>query len=634
MDFEEDINHSFEDKQIEEELYLNTNYKTLNDIVVFLVDLQISDVSIFNQIFLIIESFLKTKIITNENDQFGLFFYNTNKPSNTLGIEGVNILIDIAPSDATLIKKIKHLNQNYKHTPSKNQYSLNNALWVCQHELKLYDPSSYNRRIFLFTENDYPILDEEDREITIQRAKDLAESEIAIELFPMNTRENSLFNIKKFYIDIIPVSFDNLPSLNDYYLTKEYSEERVKEITKRIRQKEIKKKTLGTCDFKFSHNVEFKVNFFATIKKTYKSSAVLIEPRKNKELSNLIQPICKDSSSILYSNQIGTCQSYGKTKIPFSRDDMNKIKAIEEPGLKLIGFKSIDKIKVYHNIKSSYFITPDEDLNPGSSQLCDALIKQLIQKNKVAIVKFIPREGCGVRFCALLPQKETFDADLFQTPPGFNLVFIPYAEEIRSNGILLEQVRKNYTIDYSIKAKEEEKDLAKKIIKKMSIDFDSRGFENPSIQKFYSCLQALALGENNTDNYQDVMMPDEEGFLMLKGCDEEFFDYYNKMKLLQNEVKMEVEDNYEDNENNSPVKNKKTKRDHLSDTKSNSKKKSKDSYIEDYQLLTMQKNDELRQLTVLSLKENLEHRNIKAQYKSRKDELLLKLEDYLMSIEN
>lgn len=641
MDFEDDIGVcQLEEKPIEEELYINPYYKTLNDVVIFLIDLQIEDGKVIKKIFSIIESFLKTKIITNENDLFGIFLYNSNKSSNSLGIEGVSILINISQSDAELIKKVKFLNLNYSHSQSKSQFSLNNALWVCQHEFKAFDPQNYNRRIFLFTENDYPIIDEHDREMTIQRGKDLAESDIIIELFPMNTSSKLPFNIKKFYADILIVTNDNISiadnkkqasSFNDYiHLTNEYSENRIKEITKRIRQKEIKKRSLGNCNFKVSNGVEFLINFFTTIRKATKPSCIVIDARTNKELSNISQPICKETGSILYNNQIGNCQEYGKTKIPFSRDDMNKIKSIEEPGLKLIGFKSYDKLKEYHNIKSSYFVYPDEDHNPGSSQFCNALIRQLIFKNRICICKFIPREGCNIRICALLPQKESFDDDYFQTPPGFNLVFLPYAEEIRSNGGILEHVRKNYSIDYSERSKEKEIELAKKIVKKMSIDFDSRAFENVSIQKFYSSLQALALGEDNCDNFKDVLVPDEEGFQNLKGCDQEFWNYFNEMKILRMDDKEDKVDSY-----NSPLRNKKLKEISFSSEKRTKEKtKSKGSlYINDEEMIVLQKNDGLRQLTVNCLKENLEERNIKAPYKCRKDELLLRLEDYLIKLD-
>jgi ATP-dependent DNA helicase 2 subunit 1 len=62
----------------------------------------------------------------------------------------------------------------------------------------------------------------------------------------------------------------------------------------------------------------------------------------------------------------------------------------------------------------------------------DALIREMIKEDKIAIVRFIPRENSIVRFCALVPQEEKIDEeDGFQTPPGFQLIFLPFADDIR-----------------------------------------------------------------------------------------------------------------------------------------------------------------------------------------------------------
>ena len=53
---------------------------------------------------------------------------------------------------------------------------------------------------------------------------------------------------------------------------------------------------------------------------------------------------------------------------------MNKIKSIEPPGITLVGFKPKSLIKSYHNIRTSYFLYPDEEHIAGSQQFFDALI--------------------------------------------------------------------------------------------------------------------------------------------------------------------------------------------------------------------------------------------------------------------
>jgi ATP-dependent DNA helicase 2 subunit 1 len=526
----------------------NAQYRSMKDCVIFLVDCgkSLIESNAMNNIFAVAESFLKTKIITNEKDVFGLICYNYHvEKKNQLNFYGIDVRIPLAPPDAQLIKSIKilqqntnpQINKNYNNflrtefPKSKEEIALSNALWICHSEFKNFDPKKFNRRIFLFTDNDNPMNSNlTERNITIQRARDMLESEIVIELFPMNMKNN--FDMKKFFSEIITVGVD---TNEDLILNIENCENRIRELTKRIRQKEVKKRTLGRCPLFLTKDVKFTVNFYATLKKTTKSISHNVDARTNKPLNTINQAICKETGSILYQNQIGTFQAYGDRKVNFTKDEMKQIKTLDSPGIKLMGFKSFNSIKPYYNIRESYFIYPDEYLSNGASQLCDALIKQLIAKNKVAIVKFVPRDGANIRFCALIPQKESFDEDYFQTPPGFNLVFLPYADEIRSNCDILNKI-KNYD-DIKDKINSEKLQAVKRLIKKMNIDFDCRNFENPTIQKFYATLQALALSEGDVEKVEDLINPDTPSLeRVLNNTDEDvknlFYGYHSSRTFI------------------------------------------------------------------------------------------------------
>ena len=104
-----------------------------------------------------------------------------------------------------------------------------------------------------------------------------------------------------------------------------------------------------------------------------------------------------------------------------------------------MGFKPKSYLKFYHNVKHSTFVYPDEKKVKGSSQCADALIKEMTKKDKVAIVRVQTRENAQVRFCALLPQDEKYDAESgFQTPPGFQVIILPYADDIRDLDAIME----------------------------------------------------------------------------------------------------------------------------------------------------------------------------------------------------
>jgi len=48
-------------------------------------------------------NFMKTKIITNENDRIGLIFYNSGKTNNKLKFKGINVILGLDFPDAEKI---------------------------------------------------------------------------------------------------------------------------------------------------------------------------------------------------------------------------------------------------------------------------------------------------------------------------------------------------------------------------------------------------------------------------------------------------------------------------------------------------------------------------------------------------
>ena len=202
--------------------------------------------------------------------------------------------------------------------------------------------------------------------------------------------------------------------------------------------------------------------------------------------------------------------------MPVSVEEMRAVKKFDRVGITLMGFKPRSFLKPYHNVKHSTFVFPDEKKVVGSQQCADALIKEMIRKDKVAIVRAQARDNASVRFCAMLPQDESFDEDFgLQTPPGFQLVVLPYAEDIRDLSDIKEAAGLGKTdsgeeVPVIDTLKQEEKNAARLLIKNLTIDFNSRNFENPSIQTFYSGLQALALNEEEPEPVEDLLEPDYE----------------------------------------------------------------------------------------------------------------------------
>lgn len=57
-----------------------------------------------------------------------------------------------------------------------------------------------------------------------------------------------------------------------------------------------------------------------------------------------------------------TCIKLGGDKIPFKKEEMEAIKQFDSPSIKLMGFKPATCLKNYHNLKSSYFVFPNDEV--------------------------------------------------------------------------------------------------------------------------------------------------------------------------------------------------------------------------------------------------------------------------------
>ena len=645
----------FLDKDFDEQEFV-----PMKDIIIFLIDCNLSMhqeqkenssqkiTTPISTILKVMENFLKTKIISNQNDLFGIVLFNTTKSNNEMNFDGVNTLFKVEAPNAFNIKRIKIMSLNCDPEINKMNYkkelneifspieeisnsNLNNALWIVHSLLKNYDKKIYKRRIFLFTDNDDPISNIQEKNICIQRAKDMNDSDITIELFPMNF-DNKRFNLSNFYAQIIPYNSDE-DGGNDNLLSIEQCTDRLRELTKRIRQKEIKKRTLGKCPFFLTNNTKIYMNVYSTVKRSNKGKIYTVDGKTNKLLKGLNSIQCKDTGTELYPEQVGTYQLYGNKKILFSKEEMGKIKFIEEPGMKLMGFKSIESIKPYYNVHESYFIYPNELFSNGSGTLVDAMIKQMLNKNKCAIVKFVSREGSVVKICALMPQAEKYDEDYFQTPPGFNMIILPWADDIRSNSEIMAKYPKELP-----KVNEEQSELAKKIIKKMNISFDCRAFENIELQKFYSTLQALALEENNIEQVDDTMQPHTEGLeKVLKGLDENFRktifgengglpkDLMEKYQGRKRQRSKSV-DSESSGSLNKKKRNKKSKEN--IDNEENDDEEERGNYFSDDVIRKMWKNQKLKKMNVPELKGICRIRNIVTKG-LKKEQILEKIRIYL-----
>ena len=143
--------------------------KQMRDSVVFLIDCHKSmheknphngeqSPSNVEQVLRACLSFMKTKIITSDNDKIGIVLYGCREKQNSLNFDHIYVLQKLDVPDANTIKslenKIANFSKEYGFAPKDTP--LFEALWICHQEFKTVEKQNYIKRIFLFTNEDNP----------------------------------------------------------------------------------------------------------------------------------------------------------------------------------------------------------------------------------------------------------------------------------------------------------------------------------------------------------------------------------------------------------------------------------------------------------------------------------------------
>ncbi|EGG22548.1 ATP-dependent DNA helicase [Cavenderia fasciculata] len=439
---------------------------SLRDCIIFLIDCSKSmflpnpstgEIPFKNAIKCLIQT-ITDKIITSESDLIGLCLFGTDKNKNLNDFENIYVMSDLDTPDPKLILQIEDILAGDLGSfggSAKKEFAFGDVLWTCSTMFSNCNVKIAHKRIFLFTNEDNPNQGNDNlRTISFQRAKDLSDLGIEIELFAMNKNEDDdTFDFGKFYQNIIFYQ-------DGEYIDKIDASSKFEALRARLKRKEFKKRSLGKIPFYIGNN------------------------------PNTVPIACQ----IYY---------YGGEPVVFSKEEVEKIKSIDRQGMVLMGFKPANTIKRQQTIKHMSFLFPDEKTVKGSTVTLNALIDKMIELDRVAICKFLPRAGTLPRMVALIAQEEIInpkDSTQIQSR-GFNVFYLPYADDIRQ-----------FQFNTTTKANEKQIDAAKKIIKTFKINYNDQSFLNPGLQKHYNSLQAIALERDKVEDVKDTILPNEDNF--------------------------------------------------------------------------------------------------------------------------
>lgn len=453
---------------------------------------------------------VKNKIISSPDDSLGILFFHSQKMSNPTNLPHINLLYPLEQPDAAIMQTIDEMIKSpdliysFIGSSSKVEIPMGDVFWTCG---SLFAQSTKlvncTKRVFLFTNQDNPhptnpIL----QRMAKIRARELGDLGIELELFPLESTNNGKFDMFQFYRKVISddgEEVNRFPSIG----------ENLSELKNRVRSKEAKRHALKKTFINLGPEMSLSVRLYNLVLEAKKAGGqyVWVEPDSNAIVYPNTKWYSSETSSSLPKEQMRLSFNYGGKQVLFTPEQVNELRTFGEAGIFLICFSPKSTIKyIQHHLRKSVFILPDEDQTRGSSVLFFSLVKELNEQGKVAICRYVVRKGTSPRLVALVPQLEQIDeTGYLVNPAGLYLYTLPYAEEIRH--LYFDNVDSKEDIPNA-----EIIDKVKEVIEEMMLvdAFNPDNYDNPSIQNFYSYLQALALDDEYVNLVEDPTLPNVE----------------------------------------------------------------------------------------------------------------------------
>ncbi|KAF1786597.1 Ku70, bridge and pillars domain [Phytophthora cactorum] len=453
----------------------------------------------FHAVVELVIKLLKLKVVANDNSLLSVVFFGT--------VSGLFVGHNYLPSALlTFLFNILNILQALLETDIQSEFesmqnseklSFSNALWQCgisfsNANLKKKD----SQRIWIFTNDDSPEGPDADEVGRIQKqVQNHTELKRTLNLFYIAPPGKENFDLAKFY----GCSFKDFSAEEDEEMVDNeasfqpaFPVSSLDDLMDGSLRKRFRKRRLTTFPLHITKGVSIGVELYALVVVQRKNTPVALDASTNTPLKTETKWLCEDTGAYLTPDQIKKYIDYGGKRVYFTRDDVVEIKHYDAPGLQLICFKPLNSLKWNDNIRSPYFVYPCDGYIEGSSTAFMAIQNSMFRKQKFALARLIARKTSEPRLVALVPQEEENDEMGQVQPSGFNVIFLPYLDDIR-----------DIPVEAVTNVDQEKIDAAKHLISKLKLT-EAPSFENP----------ALALDEEalEFDEKKDTTLPDADGF--------------------------------------------------------------------------------------------------------------------------
>lgn len=465
---------------------------------------------------------MQRRIISHPNDMMGVLLFGTEQSKfqdegagsrGRLQYPHCYLLTDLDVPAANDVKRLRNLVEDEEEAekllvPSEEPVSMANVLFCANQIFTTKAANFTSRRLFLVTDNDSPHTDDKNlRQAAAVRAKDLYDLGVIIELFPIANADRG-FNRAKFYDDII-----YRPSISDPEAPAPIAEaaqisERgdgislLQSLISNINSKAAPRRALFSLPFEVGPGLKIGIKGYILIKRQDKvrSCYVWMNGEKPQIAMGSSSKIAEDTAREVQKAEIRKAYKFGGQTVSFTEEETKAIRYFGDPVVRIIGFKPLSMLPEWANLRGPIFIYPTETDYIGSTRVFSALQQNLLKKEKMAIVWFIPRRNAVPTLAAVIPGQEKLGERNEQVrPPGLWVIPLPYVDDIRQNPeIPLVRASDNLT------------DIMRDIIQNLTLpkgEYDPSRYPNPALQWFYRILQAIALEDELPDKPEDKTVP-------------------------------------------------------------------------------------------------------------------------------
>uniref|UniRef100_A0A2K6TT99 Ku domain-containing protein n=1 Tax=Saimiri boliviensis boliviensis TaxID=39432 RepID=A0A2K6TT99_SAIBB len=368
-----------------------------------------------------IQSVYISKVISGDPDLLAVVFYGTEKDKNSVNLKNINVLQELDNLGAKRILELDHRQKRFQELMGHGSgYSLSEVSWVYANLFSDVQFKMSHKRIMLFTSEDNACGN--------------------------NSAKASQMHLKNKDIDIISIAEDE--DLRVHFEESGKLEDLLKQALSRLKLK-ISKDTVISADI------------YNLVQKALKLPPIKFYQETNEPVKTKTWTFNTSTGSLLLSSDTKRSQIYGMSS-DYTGERGNR--------------RPLVMLKKHHYPRPSPFVDPEESLVIGSSTLFSALLIKYLVKEVAALCRYTPQRNIPPYFVALVPQDEELDDQKIQvTPPGFQLVFLPFADDTRKM--------------------------------KLCFTYRSDSFENPVLQQHFRNLEALALDLMEPEQAVDLTLP-------------------------------------------------------------------------------------------------------------------------------